>query len=713
MIMVPPATIPAPGQSPVGRWVRQPRRMAALGRAARTAIVSFAGFAIGQWAVGEVQVAVFATFTGLALLGIADFGGTMRGRCGAIAGAAVTGFALAALGTWASSQPVWADAVVTAVTGAGIVTIALLGGYLTAGASAVTLFYLIAVGSPAPMSVIGQRLAGIAIGGALCAIGAVTLWPTPVASPALDVLAGRLDQLARRLRAVPGARPAAAGEPAATMPVRSVIDALEERPASPTAADRAALYLLNDTERLDSLLRRINPAALTGAEREAAARLATDVQESSAKLTTLARSSRPAVPSRPGPPGTGTGTGVRPYSLMARAAIVTANISRHVGVITRGSTASSPQAGTRFASGTSSPRVLIVHGLLRVRANMTWRSVHLQDAVRLGVALGLAVAAARVLGLQHGFWVALATLTIVRSKVSATGRRASQALAGTAVGFAVAFAIIEAAGTNTGVYAALTPVVIFAAIYASNAIGFPAGQAAFTVAVLVLFSLLAPAGWRIGVVRVEDVAAGALIGLAVGAVAWPRGPQAAIGPAIADLLDASSRYLTRTLWVMAGGQAGQPGAGTEDLGGRDPNGLARARQSATSAAIVAESAFAAYLATRPRPAAVRETVSYLSAVSRLWYAADILRTRPAGEPGSPRWDTLAPLARALADTADRTARRLRGQRAQPTPPSGPAQPRLRADPPGYPEDSLEGWIDDLTRQLAPDDAVTGPWDAGG
>lgn len=102
MIKVPPATIRAPGQSPVGRWVRQPRRMAALSRAARTAIVSFAGFAIGQWAVGEIQVAVFATFTGLALLGIADFGGTLRGRCDAIVGGAVTGFALAALGTWAS-----------------------------------------------------------------------------------------------------------------------------------------------------------------------------------------------------------------------------------------------------------------------------------------------------------------------------------------------------------------------------------------------------------------------------------------------------------------------------------------------------------------------------------------------------------------------------------------------------------------------------------
>ena len=59
--------------------------MAALRRAARTAIVSFAGFAIGQWAAGEIQVAVFATLTGLVLLGIADFGGTLRGRPGAIA----------------------------------------------------------------------------------------------------------------------------------------------------------------------------------------------------------------------------------------------------------------------------------------------------------------------------------------------------------------------------------------------------------------------------------------------------------------------------------------------------------------------------------------------------------------------------------------------------------------------------------------------------
>lgn len=110
---------------------------------------------------------------------------------------------------------------------------------------------------------------------------------------------------------------------------------------------------------------------------------------------------------------------------------------------------------------------------------------------------------------------------------------------------------------------------------------------------------------------------------------------------------------------------------------------------------------------------MREAVSYLLAASRLWYAADILRTMPAGDPGPPRWDTLAPLARALEEMADRAARRLRAKRAQRTPPDGLAQPRVRADPLAYPKDSLEGWIDDLTRQLAPDDAVIGPWDAWG
>jgi hypothetical protein len=39
-------------------------------------------------------------------------------------------------------------------------------------------------------------------------------------------------------------------------------------------------------------------------------------------------------------------------------------------------------------------------------------------------------------------------------------------------------------------------------------ISFAAGQAAFTLVLVILFNIIAPAGWEIGLVRVEDVALG-------------------------------------------------------------------------------------------------------------------------------------------------------------------------------------------------------------
>jgi hypothetical protein len=38
---------------------------------------------------------------------------------------------------------------------------------------------------------------------------------------------------------------------------------------------------------------------------------------------------------------------------------------------------------------------------------------------------------------------------------------------------------------------------------------FAAGQAAFTMMVVFIFNLLVPTGWRVGLIRVEDVVIGA------------------------------------------------------------------------------------------------------------------------------------------------------------------------------------------------------------
>jgi Fusaric acid resistance protein family len=79
--------------------------------------------------------------------------------------------------------------------------------------------------------------------------------------------------------------------------------------------------------------------------------------------------------------------------------------------------------------------------------------------------------------------------------------------------------------------------------YAPGTAPFVVGQAAFTVTVVVLFNLLVPAGWRVGLLRVEDVAVGCAVSIVVGALFWPRGASAVVGDNLADAFRSGARYL--------------------------------------------------------------------------------------------------------------------------------------------------------------------------
>src|SRR5205085_9439580 len=63
------------------------------------------------------------------------------------------------------------------------------------------------------------------------------------------------------------------------------------------------------------------------------------------------------------------------------------------------------------------------------------RSVWFVNSVRGSIALAAAVAVADTSSVQHGFWVALGTLSVLRTNASATGATAVRALLGTMIGF--------------------------------------------------------------------------------------------------------------------------------------------------------------------------------------------------------------------------------------------------------------------------------------
>jgi uncharacterized membrane protein YccC len=153
---------------------------------------------------------------------------------------------------------------------------------------------------------------------------------------------------------------------------------------------------------------------------------------------------------------------------------------------------------------------------------------------------------------QHGFWVVLGTLSVLRTNAASTGATALRALAGTAIGFVVGGTLLLAIGSASTALWVVLPLAVFVASYAPGTAPFVVGQAAFTVTVAVLFNLLAPVGWSVGVVRIEDVAIGCAVSVAVGALFWPRGVAAVVGNDLADAYRSGAAYLRQAVDWAAG-----------------------------------------------------------------------------------------------------------------------------------------------------------------
>jgi len=137
-----------------------------------------------------------------------------------------------------------------------------------------------------------------------------------------------------------------------------------------------------------------------------------------------------------------------------------------------------------------------------------------------------------------------------------------RALAGTVVGFVAGAALLLAIGTSPAALWAVLPVAVLIASYAPGTAPFAFGQAAFTVTVAVLFNLLVPVGWEVGVVRIEDVAIGCAVSVLVGTLFWPRGLGSVVGDDLADAFRSGASYLTQAVERACGQPNAEPQTGS-------------------------------------------------------------------------------------------------------------------------------------------------------
>ena len=242
-------------------------------------------------------------------------------------------------------------------------------------------------------------------------------------------------------------------------------------------------------------------------------------------------------------------------------------------------------------------------------------SVALQNGLRAGLGLGLAVLIAQISHVQHGFWIGLGAMSVLRTSAVTTTTTVGKALLGTVAGFAVGGGILYLAGTGPITLWVLLPLSLLVAGYAPATASVAAGQGAFTVAVLILFNILQPVGWTLGLVRVEDVALGCAAALLVGVMMWPRGAARSVRESLASAYRAAADSLVVTVDNALRGTPVHEGM-----------------PAVAPASVRLEGALRQYLSEHGnRPLAVHELSLAANGVGRLRLAAEALENLPAQE----------------------------------------------------------------------------------
>jgi uncharacterized membrane protein YccC len=543
-------------------------------RAVRAAIVISGLFAITDQVVGNLQVATFTAFGGFATLVLASFGGSRRDRLIAHAALAATGSVLLIIGTAVSGSAV-AGALVTVPVAFTVFFAGIAGPNAASAATATLLAYVLPAASPGTMSMVPDRLAGWLLASAagtavvlLTSPGSATEGIRNAASALATALADGLEA-ALEGKATEQHLDAALG---AKHELLARWDTAPSKPVGLAAPDEAlagsvellqwCTSMVADTahERLDLSDAADVDRELLGAAvavlRDAATLLAggraiPDLD----RIELCRRRSRDWLVTR------------RPEGPIFREE---AQVSFHANAIagtvrTIGADAL-VAAGVADAEWFAQERRLLFAGssdgmrppsrasrLAAVaRRDASLRSVWTVNSLRGAIALAAAVAVADVTSVQHGFWVVFGTLSVLRTNAASTGATALRALTGTAIGFAIGGALLVAIGSSTTALWAVLPIAVLVTAYAPGTLPFAVAQAAFTVTIAVLFNLLVPVGWRVGVVRIEDVAIGCAVSVVVGSLVWPHGVSALVGDDLADAFRSGAAYLKQAVAWASG-----------------------------------------------------------------------------------------------------------------------------------------------------------------
>lgn len=537
----------------------------ALRRAVRTAIIVPIVAALAVH-VGGPQTPLFAIFGTIALLVLVDFPGNRTRRAVSFAGLAVVGYVFITVGT-VLATPAWVGVISMLVVGVVVSYLAILSSSFAAGQRAALLAFVLPVAVP-DVGPISDRLLGWTLALVFCVPAALYFLPPD-----------HHDALRRRVREVcETLAEHIAMSDTDTASTARVMDAMsnlrqaylgtDSRPTGLTAGSRALARVVDDLEWLaaqtthgqtrlpeevrdpaSAVLRRCVEVLREGRSpddddlyRQRLVSTATDL--TSVLRNRFGHNVEQIVAEASEPEAEATGARLLTvHTVGTTVALVGRTIAWSSAADARPMNAK--VLGRQLPPTGAADLVLSELEATRKAASpvVIARSVIARNALRTGVGLAAAVALIQMVPVQHGFWVVLGAMSVLRSSALTTGSKVVRAVAGTTAGFVIGGAIVVVLGTNGTLLWILLPFAAFGAAYIPKVFSFAAGQAAFTVLVITMFNILKPSGWHVGLIRVEDVAIGCAVAVVVSFLLWPRGVAATARAAIDSATGQYLQYL--------------------------------------------------------------------------------------------------------------------------------------------------------------------------
>jgi hypothetical protein len=659
-------------------WVRsRDGDLLALRRAARAAIVMPGLFALSVKVIGNPTVAAFAAFGSFSMLLLASFGGPMADRVRAQIALALCGAVFVTIGTLVSTVD-WLAALLTALVAFAVLFAGVVSSVLASATTALLLSLILPVSLPGGASTIPDRLAGWGMAGGASLLAITLLWPSPARNQLRGPATAACRAIAERLRthvtfvlgtgSVSAEQMAQAAEHAdgAVQILERAFYATPYRPTALSAGARVLVRLVDELGWLNSVVLRatghatrppvdptvcaVKSAAATVLESGAGllensgsdpGPLNAAIERLRGALVEMEQHATVTLPAGcASVAGSGADGGERAVSDLITAldpAFRAQELSFVVSQIGENLAAVAAADRRSWLARVLGREPVLSDALTsaqqRAASHFEAHSVWLHNSLRGAAALGLAVLVASLIGAEHSFWVILGSLSVLRSNALSTGQNAARGLLGTVVGFGIGGLLVTAIGANTTVLWLLLAPAVLVAGFAPAAVSFATGQAAFTVTLVILYNILAPAGWQVGLVRVEDVALGCGVSLAVGILFWPRGAAAALGDALARAYTDGARYLAAAVAF---------GMGRCDAG--STVGAAPTAESGRAAAAARrlDDTFRTYLAERgAKQIPLAEVTALVTGVAGLRLAAEAVLDLWRRDEGAPDGDRAA------------------------------------------------------------------------